>query len=237
MYPTHYHAIVSGGANFLLLIGLMLLAPAAVTLDLKLMANGIPEASMTEYAQELLLLLTAGGFFLLARRHRELRGFAILVGGFFATLLIRELDSYFDQIVHGFWKYPATLWVCFVLQRVIRHRATVLPGMASAARSPGFARLLVGLAVVIGFSRVFGTTSLWKLVLDGAPEAVLVKNVVQEGVELLGYLVIFSGFAGYARELRDRRAAQEAELIDWGSDSEDEHATSVPALANASHRS
>lgn len=38
-----------------------------------------------------------------------------LIAGFFGCLLIRELDAYFDEIIHGAWKYFALVLVVFVL--------------------------------------------------------------------------------------------------------------------------
>lgn len=35
------------------------------------------------------------------------RGLYILVAGFISVMLIRELDTLFDMVWHGFWVYPA----------------------------------------------------------------------------------------------------------------------------------
>ncbi|MCD8512245.1 MAG: hypothetical protein LRY63_01620 [Nitrincola sp.] len=118
-------------------------------------------------------------------------------------MLIRELDNIFDLIEHGFWKYPVTgvVLISFILAGIFR--STVLPAMAEASRSHPFAYILTGLAVVLFFSRVFGTGSLWAAVLDsgaGVVAPALVKNAVQEGLELLGYLIILYGSVLFARQ-------------------------------------
>lgn len=190
--------------KFLLLAALMLLVPAAVYADLVIMGHGMPEAGITEYFQEGLLLLSVFGFFMLAHLNRDKRGFAILIGGFFGTMLIREFDGMFDAVKHGFWVYPAMAWVGLIMILAARFRHGLLEAMASATRSRSFAYIVIGLAIVLAFSRVFGTSSLWSAALDGAAATALVKNAVQEGLELLGYLLIFSGTIGYCQEARSQ---------------------------------
>lgn len=197
--------IAKAAAQFIALALFMLLAPAAVYVDTVLIGDSMREASITEYFQEALLLLSAVSFFVLAYYNRSVRGFAILVGGFFATMLIRELDGLLDEIVHGFWVYPAIAWAGFVLFLAVRFREGLLPAMADATRSHAFVFIIIGLATVLAFSRVFGTGSLWSAVLNNPAAASLVKNTVQEGLELLGYLLILRGTVGYCREVGVRQ--------------------------------
>lgn len=194
-------AIAKAFLKFLLVASFTLLAPAALYADAVLIGGGVGESSVTELLQEALLFLSAAGFFLLARYNHNVRGFAILVGGFFGVMLIRELDGLFDTIVHGFWVYPALVWTGFMLTLAARFRQGLAAAMAAATRSQSFVYITVGLVIVLAFSRIFGTGSLWAAVLDGAVVATVVKNSVQEGLELLGYLLVFSGTVGYCREV------------------------------------
>ncbi len=202
---TEMATIARAAGHFFLLALYMLLAPAAVYIDVVVIGDSMREASFTEFFQETLLLLSAVGFFILAYFNRSVRGFAILVGGFFVTMLIRELDGFLDEIVHGFWIYPALAWTGFVLFLAARFREGLLPAMADATRSHAFVFIVIGLATVLAFSRVFGTGSLWGAVLNDPAAASLVKNTVQEGLELLGYLLILRGTVGYCREVGVRR--------------------------------
>lgn len=83
--------------------------------------------------------------------------------------------------------------------------------MASATRSHAFVFIFLGLAIVLAFSRVFGTTALWQAVLADVTMAKAVKNTVQEGLELLGYLLIFRGTLGYLQETG--QAQEEKDVI------------------------
>lgn len=182
------------------LSAIILIAPLAVYIDTNILETGIRESSVTEYSQETLLAISSLIFFSLAYFNRDLRGFSILVGGFFGTMLIREMDQVLDAVFHGFWVYPAILWAGLTIATAIRFRHDLLATMATAARSRSFVYIVLGLAIVLAFSRVFGTTSLWLAVLDGSDAAKVVKNTVQEGLELLGYLLVFVGSVGYMRE-------------------------------------
>lgn len=203
----HITTIVISCLKFLALSFITLIAPLAVYIDTNILGTGIREASVTEYSQETLLALSSLAFFVLAYLNRSVRGFAILVGGFFGTMLIREMDQVFDAVFHGFWVYPAILWAGLTIAIATRFRHNLLATMATAARSHSFVYIVLGLAIVLAFSRVFGTTSLWLAVLDGSDAAKVVKNTVQEGLELLGYLLIFVGSVGYMREHGLQQAA------------------------------
>lgn len=175
-------------------------------MDTSVFGHGVGEQSVTEWTQELLLLASALMFLALAWRQPAQRGFAILVAGFFGTMFIRELDGVFDRIVHGFWVYPAALWALAALVLAARFRQGLLATMARAAQNHSFVYIQLGLAIVLSFSRVFGTTALWFGVFGESDPARTSKTVAQEGLELLGYLLIFAGSFGYLRALRREQA-------------------------------
>lgn len=210
LYPIsnrkNLHTISVAFGKFFMLGAFILLAPVAVYLDSSVLGHGVREQSITEWSQETLLFASALMFFVLAWQAPAKRGFALLVGGFFGTMLIRELDSIFDAIAHGFWVYPASLWVITVIALALRYRENLLATMARAAQSRSFVYIVLGLAIVLSFSRVFGTTALWLGVLGEGEVARLAKTAVQEGLELMGYLLIFTGSVSYLRYSRRQLA-------------------------------
>ncbi|KAA0874617.1 hypothetical protein [Nitrincola tapanii] len=185
--------------RFFLLVLAMLWVPLAVFIDVEWVGHGMPERGFTEISQELLIFLSSALFVVLAVKLTEQRGLMVLVAGFFLSMFIRELDALFDYIRHGFWKYPVALVVTISLAVAAFYRQQLLPSMAAATRSAGFAYILAGIAILLVFSRVFGTSSFWTAILDsgvGVAAPALVKNVVQEGLELLAYVLIFYGATG-----------------------------------------
>ncbi len=189
---SHTTTVLRAMVRFFVLSAAMLWAPLAVTLDTGLFSDGVSETSITELSQEALLLSSAVLFWVLSARRPFGRGFYTLVAGFFSCLFIREQDAVFDQISHGFWIYPASLTALITLLIATFQRKTIMPAMAAATHSVPFTHILIGLAILLFFSRVLGTGSVWELVLP-SPHDSLVKNMVQEGLELLGYILIFYG--------------------------------------------
>lgn len=182
--------------SFLVLVLAMLWVPVAVLLDVVVIGHGMPELSVTEISQESALLVSTLLIYVLVFKLPSQRGFLLLVAGMLLSMFIRELDYLFDKIRHGFWKYPVTLVVLLTFALAAFFRKNVLPAMAEATRSVPFAYILAGLAIVLFFSRVFGTGSLWDAILHAGASVdapALVKNVVQEGLELLGYVLILYG--------------------------------------------
>lgn len=173
------------GLCFAVLFGL-------IAFDIAVLGNDIPEVSATEFAQEGTLALIVLCLASVARRRPAQRPLAVLIGGFFACMLIRELDMVFDLIHHGFWRYPALLVAAAAILYALRQRALLLHSLASFVSSPAYVLVSTGLAVVLVFSRLLGMDWLWHQVM-GEGYLRVVKNVVEEGTELLGYVIILQG--------------------------------------------
>ena len=110
----------------------------------------------------------------------------MLVGGFFLCMLIREMDFAFDALWHGAWVWFALAVALVCLWYAARHIAATLRGLADFVTHPGYGMMCAGLLCILVFSRLFGMSVLWQtLMLDGYNR--VVKNMVEEGCELLGY--------------------------------------------------
>jgi hypothetical protein len=190
-----YSGIWKAIAEFALLAILMVAVPLVVALDVMVFKHGVQEISATEFAQEGLLFLSALLMALTARKRPDARGFLALVAGFFGVMLIREADMFFDAISQGFWLYPALAVTLAVCVYAARHRDTVIEPMLRFARTKPAAYLVIGLLLVLVFSRAFGTGQLWVEVM-GQDYRRIYKSVIQEGIELLGYVLVFFGSLG-----------------------------------------
>lgn len=198
---TDITTIVRALIRFFVLVFAMLCAPLALLLDTVVFDNEVSEISATELSQAALLLGSACMFWVLSARRPAGRGFYTLVAGLFSCMFIREQDALFDLIRHGFWVYPATLMALTALLLAAFQHRTILPAMAAATRSVPFNYILTGLAILLFFSRVMGTGSLWEQVLPSENSS-LVKNSMQESLELLGYILIFYGTLLFRRSTR-----------------------------------
>lgn len=176
----------------IILLGLVPIVFVIAWVDVTLFGS-ISEASVTELAQESLILAAACLFGFTAWRCPKLRSLLVLVAGLFGCMFIRELDAVFDIVFHGFWLYPALLLavgtICYVLRcpRMSFRQARELL-MTSPFRS-----VCLGLLTVLVISRIAGTGKLWGSILGSESAGQFYKNIVQEGLELWGYAIIAAG--------------------------------------------
>ena len=180
---------IAGAFRLLFLLGLGIIVLFLVFYWDTMCEAPFIEAGPTELVQTLLLLISSALFFLEARRCPDMRGALVLTGGFIGCMLIREQDYYLDMLSHGCWKWPAlALAFSCTVYACVTFRATVA-ALARFVQWRYFTVLLVGLVIVLAYSRLFGMGMLWKSLLpDG--EWRTAKNAIEESSELLGYLFI-----------------------------------------------
>jgi len=186
--------------QFLLLILIVAAVCLTIFLDVMVLEHGVGERSLTEYYQQILIFSVACCFAYAVKRDKANRHFHVLVMGFFTCMLIRELDSFFDQIVHGFWLYPALLVFVTCSLYASRNNRSTLEGLAQFTRHRNFQSIVTALVIILIFSRLFGMGELWEAIL--ADNYIrLAKNIAEEGTELLGYSLLFFSSIGYVRSL------------------------------------
>lgn len=188
--------ILNGFAQFVFLAFLVTLPIITLSIDFIYLKQGLSENSMTEYLQEILLLLTTLSFAYTAYKDPSTRHFCVLLTGFFACMFIRELDGLFDLIFHGFWVIPATLVALFSIIFALRNKQQALSTFSCFVQSRHFITLNLGMALLLVFSRLFGIGELWEGIL-GSNYDRIVKRVAEEGLEVLGYTIIFYSAMGY----------------------------------------
>lgn len=163
-------------------------------------AGRIKDASYTEDLQETLLLFSSIIFIYLAKK-KNARGL-LLVAGFFACMWIREWDAVFDDIFHGAWKYIAIpTAIGFMLWALREGLQKVWDDLAEFMRSKSYDIIVAGLIIVLVVSRLLGNRAVWML-MSGPDFKYVFKTFIEEGVELLGYMVIFAGSVKYYLESR-----------------------------------
>jgi hypothetical protein len=198
--------LLSAVVEYALLALLMIAVPLIIAVDVMVLDHGVLEVSLTEFTQLGLLFLSMLLTGAIARQHSKSRGFWVLVAGLLCTMLIRENDLFLDNIMHGFWFYPASLVAIVAIVFSIRLRNTIITPMLDFAATRACAHLVTGLLMVLLFSRVFGSGQLLSEVF-GADYNMIYKSVIQEGLELLGYSLIFFGAVlAYRHRLRSNGA-------------------------------
>lgn len=165
---------------------------ATINIDFFFLENNLSERSLTELFQQLLLLASAAIFIWSATKVEESRTLFILVAGFFGCMFLRELDYYFDMIVHGFWFYPTILLASSVIIYSMKHTTYLISSVRSFSQTNAYFNILVGLVIIMIFSRLFGSGTLWKAVMNDDYHHIY-KTIIQEGLELFGYMFLFIG--------------------------------------------
>jgi len=147
------------------------------------------EISYIEFTQEILLLFIAILFWKTGTRTHPNRSFALLMSGFPALALCREFDFLCPSIFKGCWEISALMVVLSFGYLVYRYKDNFICDAAEFIKRPEFGILLCGFLTVFVFSRLFGCRILWESVMAGSYMR-CIKNIAEEGLELLGYLFI-----------------------------------------------
>ncbi len=186
--------VLNGVAEFFLAALIAASVIGCIYLDVTVNQN-IVENSFVEFSQEVLLMATTAIFTMQAITKRQ--GGLWLVAGFFGCLFLRELDAFFDMIVHGAWKYFALVVVIFVFFKAWRlGKENTIASLAAFMKTRAFIFIFIGLLIVLVYSRLFGMGELWKAIM-GDNFNRTVKNIVEEGSELWGYALVFWGSVKY----------------------------------------
>lgn len=188
--------ILGGVAQFF--VGVAISA-AAVGLYLFSFSHEMPHESWIEVGQETLpfVALLLMGF--AAKKDARYAGGIWLIAAFLTALFIRELDAWFDDLFHGAWKYILVAYLVWASWKIRRSGfATVIPGIAHFIRSPAFPMMLVGVVIVLAYSRLYGYKGMWAL-YAGECSWGAIKTLSEEATELVGYAMMFYSSWVYQR--------------------------------------
>ncbi|CAK6487824.1 hypothetical protein PANNVG_00027 [Pantoea sp. Nvir] len=196
-------------AAFLFATLFLVLMMSAIYIDVNWMNDAMHETSITETLQEVVLASIAAMFFWSAHRRSAQRGALILIGGFYSCMLIRELDFVFDVVEHGSWIWFALATAAACLAMALRSVRDTLDGLVAFVTNRCWLMTVSGMLIVLVFSRLFGMHQLWQhLMLDGYNR--VVKNIAEEGTELLGYSMCWLASTRYLWQTRPARVRAEA---------------------------
>ncbi len=191
-------------------LSIMLIAAATIHYDSKQpIEQAFGEDSLTEYLHQFYAFLAAIMFAMASRLRQDTKGIAILMSGFFFVICIREYDWFLDTISHGIWVYPALLVTAFSMFLFWRSKSGFMQGMRVFTRLPCYGTFLSGFLILMVFSRLYGTGSVWKRLME-EHYIHAVKNAAQEGIELLGYsLILIAAVQFYLAIRQSKHADQE----------------------------
>lgn len=189
---AEYALIIQGAKEFSVLALSIAAAFGSIFLAMKFGDRSVSDDSAIEYIELGLLCINIVAFLWLGRTRQAYLPFALIAAGFFLGLCIRELDEFFDQIVHGFWKVPVLFLLAIMGVYFYRNVQPVLRGLADFIAKRHFGTVAVGMVLLLVFSRLFGMKELWQMAMEDNYQRV-VKNLAEEGLELMAYTIIAFG--------------------------------------------
>ena len=148
------------------------------------------EASLTETMQIVFSGICCTLFLVTARMSQKLRPVAVILAALTGMMLIRESDAFLDEnVFDGAWQ-TLVVFVLFATAIYLRRQPEpIKPSVELFSRLPSSGILMSGFLVTFVISRLFGRRSFWEAVM-GEGYLRVVKNVVEEGTELVGYSLI-----------------------------------------------
>lgn len=199
---THVKSILISLIQYFGLALLAALPTAIVMLDVMWLGNHIGEESLTEAAQSFTLILVIATFVYIVAKHEDKRPFTYMALGLFISMLFREHDFVLNKIVDNLWEACVAVTVVTVIILSRRTGRPFAPVFAAFLKSPAARIMAVALVLLVVHSRLFGMGVLWRTILDDGYVRT-VKNAMEEGTELLAYLMIFYAAQVYRRELAE----------------------------------
>ncbi|PYF83545.1 MULTISPECIES: hypothetical protein [Marinomonas] len=168
------------------------------------------EQTLTEHMQDFMSFFSCLLFLYAARLDKKLNIAATLLGALSAMMFVRESDSLLDQYVFdGAWQaIVSMIFVCVVIALWGRF-SSIYASLKEYSQQPSFGTFLAGFVTIMAFSRLLGRGSFWQAVM-GDSYMRLVKNIVEEGIETLGYTLILISAVELALACRRRQKSVRA---------------------------
>jgi len=162
------------------------------------------ETGPVEIMETVFALVTALVFLSVGRLDRQKESFVALMASLLFCAVIRESDYFLDVLVgRNTWKVLVGLLVVLTFFHVRRNFQSILESLMDFLSQPSFGILISGALVLVVFSRLFGYGDFWKDLIEGKLYRV-VKTIVEEGVELMGYFLILVSSWEYRCAVRMR---------------------------------
>jgi len=177
--------------------------------EVVVMESTCGERSSVEMMQFLLLLSSSLMFLNLSVSRADILGGMFLIGAFILCMAIRELDWITDRIPYLSWAHLVTLVLILAMWIAVRNKETVVHGLAVFAESRASVWMIIGLLCVLVFSRLFGSKHIWYNLFEDE-RVRIIKNVVEEGLELFGYTLMTTAAILFRNESRRTLRIQSA---------------------------
>ena len=148
------------------------------------------EHTLTEHLQDMMTFSSCMLFLYASRFDSKLRVVSVMCAALMGMMFIRENDALLDQYVFdGAWQVIVVFILLALFVYLWGKFSTIYGSLKAFAEYSFYGTFVAGLVTVLAFSRILGRGSFWTSLM-GDQYMRVVKNVVEEGVETLGYTLI-----------------------------------------------
>ncbi len=148
------------------------------------------ENNAIEIAQQSLLIISILVGFMSLAYTKNYKSFMSVLSLFIAMHLIRELDVWFDYYIPYLEWFPIVLVLALIMLVIlIKNFKAFLHQIKSVSQTIGFGILLISLAFLHVFTRIYGKPSNWRNIM-GDNYLYSVERASEESVELVAYMMI-----------------------------------------------
>jgi len=148
------------------------------------------ESNSIEFAQQSILLITVLIGFLSLLYTTKYKSFMSVFSLFIGMHLIREFDAWFDGQFPQLGWFPFVLVIAVILLVIlIKNFKSFITQIKNLKYTAGFGILLISLANLHVFTRLYGKPSNWDNIM-GDKYLYSVERISEESVELIAYMMI-----------------------------------------------
>lgn len=152
------------------------------------------ENSNTEHAQDILLLISTILCLYIGYHYSKIKSLTYTLATLLFISFIREMDAFFDAVLfHGAWFYIALATLVIYFATMFKNLKTIPSELALIVNQSAAGLVTIGLLIIHVFSRLYGRKKMWKALMGEDKFIRIVKDASEEGLELLGYSIIFIG--------------------------------------------
>lgn len=163
--------------------------------------DAFKEGGWIEYAQLLLLMVVSSLYFcesFITMSHPLIYHFLGYLAAFAA---IRELDSFFDNLIPLIgWKIGFII-VFFIIASAYHHRMTIDSQMRCFLQTHAIVILWAGFLIAVPIGQSIGHGAFLEILM-GDDYTRAYKRVMEETLEFIGYLILFLGSIECVQELK-----------------------------------
>ncbi|MCQ2966622.1 MAG: hypothetical protein MJ250_07815 [Alphaproteobacteria bacterium] len=153
--------------------------------------NLFDEHQIIENLQILFLILSTLIFFFLGYKFPKNFELSTLLGSFTLIAIVRELDAYFDDLIPLIgWKF-GWIFPSFVFGYIIKYPKQFRRSLSKFFKSFSYNLMMTAIILIIPIAQAIGHKNFIMAILGTYSEISTVRRMIEEAIELEGYILIF----------------------------------------------